>query len=106
MTWPNVIIPLKHHDNDVRGQYRIQCRCYPHQDMVEILENIAGQGDHGVWWTEKEAHRALSQSRNWVWVPHGRIDFDVDLYYSNRMSHMKIFFRDPNHALLFKLTWL
>ena len=106
MTWSNVIIPLKHHDNHIWGQYRTQCRCYPHQDMVKILENIAGGGDHCLWWTEDEAYRALSHGSNWLWVPYGRVDLDVDVYYSNRMTHMKIFFREPAHALLFKLTWL
>lgn len=102
-----VIIPLHHHDSRQSGQWRLQCRCYPHQRLVETLEKIAGPGDHGLWWTTDEALRALKHERtNWVWVPHGGIDHDASDHYSNRHTHMKFYFKDPNHAVLFKLTWL
>lgn len=107
MTWTSVVIPLISHDNKIRGKYRTQCRCYPHQDMVALLESIAGTGDAGLWWTEDEAHMALSRdNRNWVWVPTGDLDLEVDEYWSNRQTHMKIFFREPAHAVLFRLSWL
>lgn len=104
----SVTIPLVCHNNEIPGKYRSQCRCYPHQSMVAILESIAGPGDLQLWWTEDEAITALSRVpyRYWVWVPVGDIDVDVDEYFSNRQTHMKIFFRERIHAILFKLTWL
>lgn len=103
----SVIIPLAHHDPYGPGQWKSQARCYPHQDLVKTLIQIAGQGDALLWWTEDEISWAMSFDKcNWAWVPCGTHDLLVDDHYSNKMTHMKIFFKDPNHAILFKLTWI
>lgn len=103
----SVIIPLAHHDNNLPGGWTSQCRCYPHQDLVAVLENIAGLGHRSLWWTEEEIPQALESERyHWAWIPCGQLDLQASGHYSNRMTHMKIFFKDPNHALLFKLTWI
>ena len=75
--------------------------------MVKLLESIAGSGDHLLWWTEDEIPHAMSYDKcNWAWVPCGQYDLLVDDHFSNKMTHMKFFFKDPAHAVLFRLSWL
>ena len=99
---PFVIIPL---DCLMAGS-KIQSRCYASDRLVEVLERIAGPGTSMLWWSEQEVSWGLSfDNVNWVWIPFGTVDDQYDHLHTNCMTHMKIFFKDPNHALLFKLSW-
>jgi len=99
----SVVIPL-----DCRSNARyMQSRCYASDHLIEVLETIAGPGNQMLWWEEKEIPWAMSfDDVNWAWIPHGEVDQTLSSHFTNCMTHMKIFFKDPNHAILFKLTWI
>jgi hypothetical protein len=110
MTLTEVEIPLSHLGQNQRGRrgyYISMYRAHVSEELEEVLLRISGPGCDGLWWTEDELRRYMSNNpkEQWAWTPSGDMDHEVSDYQSNHQTHMRIFFRDPNHALLFKLTW-
>lgn len=104
MTWASIIIPLEH--LPTKGpDWKAQYSCYPSKRLEAELTRIAGSGSVMLWWTEDEAIRAL-EYHSWAWCPHGPMDLEQNQYLTNRQTHMKIFFRDTKHAIMFKLYWI
>jgi len=82
-------------------------RCHASRELTDVLNNIAGGGSSGLWWSADEAMACLARfGYNWSWTPSGSYDLDAHHSQTNRMSHMLIFFKDPNAAMRFKLTWI
>lgn len=110
MKYSTVIIPLEHLDSQqtpIGRAYRSMWSCYTSDRLTEELERIAGRGQRGLFWTDDEVISHLGQTHSgWGWSPTGDINilriFDNQ---ANQRTHMKIFFKDPTHALLFKLNW-
>lgn len=98
----SIILPLQ----SASVWSKTQSRCYMSNEIKSCLESIAGPGDTMIWWTEDEAIAAITQFHyNWAWIPYGDIDPYLEPHFTNRQTHMKIFFKNPDHALMFKLVW-
>lgn len=108
MTYSSVVIPLNHLDpRSFEGMRKEQFRCYPSAKLKAELIRVAGEGSVGLWWSTDEAIYAVCSDRyNWAWCPAGRIDVNSPSDQTNKLTHMRIFFRNPDHAVLFKLSWV
>ena len=112
MIYTSVIIPLSHRQLIEPGHKLVSnYRCLPSIELQETLVRIAGPGSIGLWWTAEEAIQAIRFAHtvyNWAWCPCGPLDLDSPSvqHQSNKQTHMEIFFKDPNAAILFKLAWM
>jgi hypothetical protein len=108
MSYEFAIIPLDHLSSaDAIALRQIHFRGFASKELETVLQQIAGHGKAGLWWSEAEAIAHLDRGNHgWAWTPCGQVDVNAPFSQRNAMTHMKIFFKYPGHALLFKLTWL
>ena len=110
MTYTTVVIPLSHYQPKPNSFPTItKTRSYASEELVETLERIAGKGCRVCQDDIKSVERLFGVGFKWCWMACGKYtkDFTIlcRLNEVNFYEDMEIFFKEPEAAMLFKLSW-